>query len=1079
MDLWQRFADGWHDALLAFDRSLQLVAVNAPAAALFDSTPAALAGRRLRAVSPKAADVLEQLVARAFDERNVFANDLRPFGGDEPFTVMTHRLSGDEAVALTLHRERDGDWPTDTGWAHRELAFANRMLQAYTDNTRLGFVRCDHELRIVEWSARASAIFGWTFDEVRGRTAEELGLIYAADVPAVDEIKRALREGAVTTNVSENRNLTKDGRVIHCRWFNSVLPIDGSHQIVSQVDDVTDQVRIRAAAAENEQRFRSVFTCAADGMLLLDPSGTITHANAAAQRMFGAPSSSLVGRAYYEMVAEESAWIGRSSFGRVVLGETVADSLRMRRFDGTTFPVTASIAPMRVGFRVAGAVATLKDMSAFVEATASLEASEERFRSLFDYSPDAMLALSLSGEITRANAAAARNHGYAAEELVGRHATELLVPADVRAALEAFRQAAHGNAITFEATAQRGDGTTFPVLATLIPIVFRGAIAGVHLLARDMTAIHRAEGEVLAQSSRLRELYLVAASANATAENLIASTIDAGCRLLGMSAGSLYDAEADRSVATVGEPIPRRLARLALATDGALAIEDLNGLPYLAEPEFGESAPLAYVGTAIEVAGSLYGTLSFAAPAPRPEAFKESDRDLVQLMGALVGSAIERGRSRARLKHLAYNDQLTALPNRAWFTERLRDELALAGEAGTRVAVMFLDLDRFKDINDALGHDRGDTLLQEVATRLKGVLRATDTISRLGGDEFAVVSTDAKHPDNIVATARKILASLEGPFSIGDKMVETGASIGIAMYPLHGDDPSTLLRRADVAMYVAKRAGGGFMVYSPEQEGQSLRHSGLGGELRRSMTQAELVLHYQPIVLLPGRKPYAVEALVRWNHPREGLLPPDRFISIAEETSMIGPLTGWVLDTALAQLCRWLAAGIDISVAVNVSPRTLEDHSIVDDVARALAATKAEPSRLTLEISESVAMSSAAAKAMHRLHDIGVRLSLDDFGTGYSSLVYLKRLPVQEIKVDRSFVKTLPSDPDASAIVRSAIGLGHNLGMRVIAEGVEAADAEAMLVEAGCDAAQGFLIGKPEPEAQLGEVLRVPPALPR
>ncbi len=346
-----------------------------------------------------------------------------------------------------------------------------------------------------------------------------------------------------------------------------------------------------------------------------------------------------------------------------------------------------------------------------------------------------------------------------------------------------------------------------------------------------------------------------------------------------------------------------------------------------------------------------------------------------------------------------------------------------------------------------------------------------------------MVSTDAKHPDNVIATARKILASLEGPFSIGDKMVETGASIGIAMYPLHGDDPSTLLRRADVAMYVAKRSGGGFTVYSPEHEAQTMRHSGLGGELRRSMTQGELVLHYQPIVLLPSHTPYAVEALVRWNHPREGLLPPDRFISIAEETNMIGPLTSWVLDAALAQLCRWLAAGIEINVAVNVSPRTLEDHSIVDDVSRALATSKADPSRLTLEISESVAMSSAAAKAMNRLAEIGVRLSLDDFGTGYSSLVYLKRLPIHEIKVDRSFVRTLPADPDASAIVRSAIGLGHNLGLRVIAEGLEDRDAESMLLEAGCDAVQGFLVAKPGPEAEIttlleaGREVSAPPAV--
>src|SRR5213082_572050 len=346
----------------------------------------------------------------------------------------------------------------------------------------------------------------------------------------------------------------------------------------------------------------------------------------------------------------------------------------------------------------------------------------------------------------------------------------------------------------------------------------------------------------------------------------------------------------------------------------------------------------------------------------------------------------ERKAQTDALEYQALHDSLTGLPNRTLFGDRLRQALLGARRNQTMFGVLLLDLDRFKDINDALGHDRGDTLLQEVATRLKGVLRATDTIARLGGDEFAVVSTDAKHPDNGVATARKILASLEGPFTIADQMVETGASIGVAMYPIHGDDPGTLLRRADVAMYAAKRSGGGFAVYSPEHEAQTLRHSGLAGDLRRSMAQGELVLHYQPIVLLPAHNTYAVEALVRWNHPREGLLPPDRFIGMAEETNMIRPLTGWVLDNALAQLGKWLAAGFDLSVAVNVSARCLEDHSIVEDVGRALATAKADPKRLTLEISETVAMSAATGKAMQRLADMGVRLSLDDFGTGYSSL---------------------------------------------------------------------------------------------
>jgi len=423
------------------------------------------------------------------------------------------------------------------------------------------------------------------------------------------------------------------------------------------------------------------------------------------------------------------------------------------------------------------------------------------------------------------------------------------------------------------------------------------------------------------------------------------------------------------------------------------------------------------------------------------------------------------------LEYQALHDALTGLPNRSLFGDRLRQALLAARRNQKMFGVLLLDLDRFKDINDALGHDRGDSLLQEVTARLRGVLRATDTVARLGGDEFAVLTTDAKHPEDVIASARKILASLEGPFAIADQMVETGASIGIAMYPVHGDDPGTLLRRADVAMYVAKRSGGGYALYQPEQEAQTMRRSGLAGELRRSIPQGELVLHYQPQVTLATGAVHTVEALVRWNHPREGLMPPDRFIPMAEETGIIHPLTAWVIDSALEQLCKWLNDGLDVAVSLNVSPRNIEDHSLEEMVARALGNFKVEPNRLTLEITEGVAMAAAAAKALHRLHEIGVRLSLDDFGTGYSSLLYLMRLPVNEIKIDRSFVSALATDPDSGAIVRSAVGLGHNLGLRVVAEGLQDRMAEAVLVEAGCDAAQGFLVGRPVEATEITALL--------
>ncbi|MDQ6925532.1 MAG: PAS domain S-box protein, partial [Candidatus Eremiobacteraeota bacterium] len=938
--------------------------------------------------------MLEPLVARAFDELSVFANDLRPFGDDEPFSAMTHRLAGKDTIAFTLHRERDGDWPTDNGWAHRELAFANRLLQAYTDNTWLAFVRWDHDLRIVEWSARATEIFGWTSDDVRGRRMEDSGLVYPPDIPVVAEIGRTMQSGPATAQVSENRNVTKDGRVLHCRWFSSRVPIDGSFQIVSLVDDVTDAVAARASALQNAQRFRSVFTSAGDAMMLVDPAGIVTHANAAAQRTFGAPAASLVGRAYRDFTAEESAWIGRSSFSRVLLGETVAESLRMRRVDGTSFPATTSAAPIRVGDRIVGVVTTAKDMSAFVEATASLEASEERFRSIFEYSPEPMLALSPNGTILRANAAAAREYGGSIDDLLGHRAGDFLTPVQLDDANRAFKSAASGKAVTLEALALRAEGPPVSVLVTFIPIVFRGAITGVHLVARDLTAIRRAERDVAVQSDRLRELYLVAASADASPEALIASTIDAGCRLLGMTAGALYDGEADRSVCTVGNPIPRRLARLALATDGALALDDLRGVPYLGEAEFGEQPPGAYLGTAIDVGGVRYGSLSFAADEPRAQPFTPSDRDLVQLMGVLTSSAIERGHSRARLKHLAYNDQLTALPNRAWFVDRLRDELDLARAATMRVALMFLDLDRFKDINDSLGHALGDRMLRVIADRLIGVVGAEGLVARMGGDEFIVLIGGDPPATAIDALARRIIAAIDEPLVIDGYEQFVTTSIGIAVFPSDGDDADALIKHADVAMYRAKERGRNTHQFFTPALAASLR-TRLSQEksLRKALEREEFVLHYQPQFDLDGDRLVSLEALVRWQHPNLGLIGPDEFIPSAEMSGLIVELGDWVLATACRQVRAWQAIVPDLRLAVNLSARQFHQTALTGKVRDVLARTGLTPDHLEIEITESVAMSDAAIsiQILEELGRAGVRLAVDDFGTGYSSLGYLRR----------------------------------------------------------------------------------------
>ncbi|HEX3464374.1 MAG TPA: EAL domain-containing protein [Candidatus Elarobacter sp.] len=826
MDLWQRLADGLRDALVAFDRDLRLVAVNAPAAAILGATPAELTGTRLAARSASAAAELEPFVFRAFDEHKVFVNDLHPFGDGEAYTIFAERVNGEELVTVTLHRERNGDWPTDTGWAHRELAFANRQLRAYTDNTSLGFVRSDSALRVLEWSSRAERIFGWTFDEVRGRTLVELGLVYPDDVARVGELTEALLRGEAT-NVSENRNVTKDGRVIHCRWFNSAIPIDGGrHQLASLVDDVTDLVH--------------------------------------------------------------------------------------------------------------------------------------------------------------------------------------------------------------------------------------------------------AERQVAAHSDRLRELYLVAASANATAENLIAATIDAGCRLLGMTAGSLYDAEADRSVATVGDPIPRRLARLSLATDGALALEDLRGLPYLTEPEFGEEPPRAYIGTAIDIGGARYGSLCFAANARRDEEFTPGDRDLVQLMGALVGSAIERGRARARLKHLAYNDQLTALPNRAWFTERLRDELALASEAGTRVAVMFLDLDRFKDINDTLGHALGDRMLRVIGDRLTSVVGSEGLVARMGGDEFIVLVGADPQTARIETLATRIINAIDEPLVFDGYEQFVTTSIGIAVYPDDGDDADTLIKNADVAMYRAKERGRNTHQFFTPALGASLRtRISQEKSLRKALEREEFVLHYQPQYELGSGRLCSFEALVRWQHPRLGLIGPDQFIPSAEMSGLIVGLGDWVLETASRQVRAWQTTVPDLHLAVNLSARQFHQTALAAKIADILARTGLCAGHLELEITETIAMSDAALsrQILDELRRAGVRLAVDDFGTGYSSLGYLRRFPIDTLKIDKSFVREIMAEPDDATIVRTVIGMAHSLGLEVCAEGVETAEQVAFLTAERCDRVQGFFYGRPVAVEQVPALL--------
>jgi diguanylate cyclase (GGDEF)-like protein len=421
-----------------------------------------------------------------------------------------------------------------------------------------------------------------------------------------------------------------------------------------------------------------------------------------------------------------------------------------------------------------------------------------------------------------------------------------------------------------------------------------------------------------------------------------------------------------------------------------------------------------------------------------------------------------------KILKLAYEDTLTRLPNRSHFGERLQREILAAAERHGTLAIFMMDLDRFKYVNDNLGHSVGDHVLTEVAARLQGLLRSDDCVARLGGDEFAVLVPTADD-QRVNDLASSIIVSLEQPIDYQGQPLDVSVSIGIALYPAHGSDVQTLMRNADIAMYVAKRTRSGFTVYDPNYDTSQQEHLSLLGELRRAVEQNELRLYYQPKVTLNATGSHAAEALIRWLHPVRGMLPPGLFIPFAEHTGYIKILSRWVLTEAIRQCGSWLRQGMPVEISVNLSARDLSARDLPELISALLAEHQVPPHMICLEITESGFMEDPAfaQRVLDRLSAIGLRLSIDDYGTGYSSLSYIMKLPVNELKIDRAFVSNMSEDPDMMTIVRSTIELGHNLGLKVVAEGIEDSKGYALLRGLGCDVAQGYYISPPMPAEAL------------
>jgi diguanylate cyclase (GGDEF)-like protein len=450
---------------------------------------------------------------------------------------------------------------------------------------------------------------------------------------------------------------------------------------------------------------------------------------------------------------------------------------------------------------------------------------------------------------------------------------------------------------------------------------------------------------------------------------------------------------------------------------------------------------------------------------------------LLLALGTVLSLRILQQKKRVddQLRHIAFHDDLTSLPNRLLFNQRLEQALSRHRRAGTQLAILLMDLDRFKVINDSLGHEVGDVLLREVANRLSAQSRHSDTLARMGGDEFVVLIENHESLVDISGCAQRLVEQMSAPYLLNGKEYNVTLSIGISVFPCDGSDSQALLKAADVAMYRAKELGrNNYQYYLPSMNVHTLERLELESDLSHALERNEFLLHYQPILEVSSGLITGVEALLRWNHPLRGLVPPLDFIPLAEETGLIVEIGEWVLSTACARSKAWQDQGAaGLSVAVNLSARQVADPMLVADLERILHGSGLDPSRLELEITESIVMAkgACAVDVLHKLKSIGVQIAIDDFGTGYSSLAYLKRFPIDTLKVDRSFIRDIPTDSGDMKITRAIVAMARGLRLKVVAEGVETAEQLAFLRNERCDAVQGYFLYRPLPEHEVAAVL--------
>lgn len=953
---------------------------------------------------------------------------------------------------------------------HEKLREREALFRAIFDQTNLGICYVDLKGRLIASNQAMQQMFGYSQNEFSGMSISEM--VHPDDCERITVHFHDLAAGRIPHFVQELRCLRRDTRITWASLSATVGRdvLDHPSFVIGLFEDITDRksqaealTRSELAIREREARLQLLLKQMPAIVWTMDRDLRITSSTGAGLALLKLPM--LTGKTLYEVFqTRDPDVLPIACHQRALRGESMT-----YEYDWLGHNFRVHLEPLREpDGKVTGCVGVSLDTTDFKSAQEALRESKDRYRRLVDFSPDAILVIAENRIVYINRAGLSLLGGVNAEQIIGQSVLDFVHPDFHTVAKQRMRALGSEREVPMiEEKLIRLDGDIIDVEVSSIPFKYQNKPA-IQAVIRDITKRKQAEEALRQSQERYRafvehssegiwrfEMDLPLSSETPEAEQIeffykhgyLAECNDLMAQMYGYSRAE--------------DIIGARLADFLLRDDPA-NVEYLRSFIRsgyrLTEAE---SHEVDKFGESRFFSNNLVGIVE--------------DGCLVRAWGT-QRDITERKEAEQMIRHLAYHDSLTGLPNRMLFQDRFGQALLHSHRNHEMLAMLFLDLDRFKTINDTLGHAYGDRLLKGVAERLSLCLREGDTIARLGGDEFMILLTGIRAVEDAAKVAEKILTSLRPSFHFEDNDLHVTTSIGISLYPFDGKDAETLIKNADIALYRAKEHGRDhYQMYTPGMNERAFEKLSLENNLRRALEREEFEMLYQPQVSIRSGRIVGVEALVRWRRPGGNLLMPTDFISLAEDTGLILPLGEWALRTACAQGRLWHDAGHPLlTVAVNLSARQLQQNNLVRTVAEILGETGFNPNCLELELTESAIMKNpeVATEVLREMKSMGIQMSIDDFGTGYSSLSYLKSFPLSALKIDQSFVRDCMNDSDDAAIVNAIISMAHSLKLKVIAEGVETEGQLAFLRSLDCDFVQGFLYSCPQPPDAVTELLR-------